>query len=75
MKKLLPFLSLIQALTYADLGDSRLTHPHYPSHWEVTHIYVKTGITVVANYGKRDGWFTGQEITEILKRNGMEPGV
>jgi hypothetical protein len=29
----------------------------------------------VADYGKRDGWFTDQEITEILKREGMESGI
>jgi hypothetical protein len=44
MKKLVAFLSLIPALAYADLGDSRVTQRHYPSDWEVTHIYDKNGM-------------------------------
>ena len=75
MKKLF-FIAfgLVPGLALADLGDTRSTVRHYPSDWKVAHLYNKQGVAVLANYQK-DGWFTNAELTDILERNGMHPGV
>jgi hypothetical protein len=76
MKTLIAFLALLPTLALADLGDSRLSQRnHYPGDWVVTHVYNKKGIAVVADYAKRSGYFTDQEVTQILQRNGMPTEV
>jgi len=72
MKTLIAFITLLPILAFADLGDSRLNERRdYSADWVVTHVYNKRGIAAVVDYAKPSGYFTDQEVSQILRRNGM----
>jgi hypothetical protein len=78
--KLIAFLTLLPALAYADLGDSRRNPRHdYPRDWNVTEVYNNEGIVIKATYTRRDGsdsrYFSDKEMAQIFKRNNMPESI
>jgi hypothetical protein len=76
LRNLTTLLTLLPALAFADLGDTRDSLHQWPADWTVSHRYDDNGKATRATYSKLDGsTFSDSEIAEILRRNGMPTQV